>query len=63
MSNMGSFLSHNTGLVYAGAGIYFVVALAPGAWLLFSRQRQSDQEYHACPTCIPADANTPEQRR
>ncbi len=37
---LGSFLSRNTGLVYTGAGIYFVVALAlgglvlvrPGAW-------------------------------
>lgn len=60
---LGSFLSHNTGLVYAGAGIYFVVALVLGVFLLFREPRLCDQEHDACPTCIPADANTPEQRR
>lgn len=60
---LSSILKQNTGLVYIGAGIYFVVALALGALLLFREPRQSDQEHDACPTCIPADANTPEQRR
>ena len=54
---LGSFLSHNTGLVYAGAGIYFVVALALGTSLLFGKMRQSNQGHETCPTCIPADTN------
>jgi len=33
---LSSFLTHNTGLVYALAGIYFVVALALGYRFLFS---------------------------
>jgi hypothetical protein len=34
---LGSFLSHNTGFVYLGAGFYFVLALA----LLWCAQRLS----------------------
>jgi hypothetical protein len=47
---LGSFLSRNTGLVYTGAGIYFVVAIALGAWFLFGPKREMDA---ACPTCVP----------
>lgn len=53
---LGSFLQHNTGLIYTGAGIYFVVALVLGALFLFGPQRQGTQKNTACPTCIPADA-------
>jgi hypothetical protein len=57
---LGSFLSRNTGLVYTGATIYFVVALALGASFLFGPRRQRNQRKTACPTCIPADAHEPE---
>ncbi len=36
---LGSFLAHNTGLVYTGADVYFVVALALGYWFLFGPKR------------------------
>src|SRR5258708_830149 len=52
---LGSFLSRNTGLVYTGAGIYFVGALALGAWFLFGPKREMDA---ACPTCAPAETET-----
>jgi uncharacterized membrane-anchored protein len=55
---LGSFLERNTGLVYAGASIYFVVALALGAFFLFGPKRHSNERQLACPTCIPTD--TPE---
>ena len=38
-TTLGSFLSHNTAVVYIGAGIYFVGALAVGASLLFGGMR------------------------
>ena len=57
---LGSFLSHNTGLVYTGAGIYFVVALALGATFLFGPKRQSAQGKTACPTCTLGDAHEPD---
>ncbi len=50
---LGSFLSHNTGLVYTGAGIYFVVALALGSWFWFGRARPNREMDAACPTCVP----------
>src|SRR5712691_2457613 len=61
---LGSFLSHNTGLVYAGACVYFVVALALGALLLWSRDpaKRPGARCLSQPL-IPADANKPEQRR
>lgn len=37
---LGSFLTHNTTLVYTLAGIYFVVALALGYWFLFTHSHQ-----------------------
>jgi hypothetical protein len=48
---LGSFLSRNTGLVTTFAGIYFVVALALGASLLFNVKRPSN---HRTPACPPA---------
>ncbi len=50
---LGSFLTHNTGLVYTGAAIYFVVALALGAQFLLSPTRKNREMNAACPTCIP----------
>src|SRR6266581_9210536 len=38
-TQLSSFLSRNTGLVYTGAGLYFVVALALGVWFLFGPAR------------------------
>jgi uncharacterized membrane-anchored protein len=57
---LGSFLSRNTGLVYTGAGIYFVVALALGAWFLFGSKREMDV---ACLTCAPVASETHVQER
>ena len=50
---LGSFLSRNPGLVYTGAAIYFVVALALGAWFLFGPARGKREMDAACPTCAP----------
>src|SRR5260370_7399986 len=47
---LGSFLSRNTGLVYTGAGIYFVVALALGYWFLFGPARPKREVDAACPS-------------
>ncbi len=55
---LGSFLSRNTGLVYTGAGLYFVVALALGAWFLFGPKRQNDETDAACLTCAPVASET-----
>ena len=55
---LGSFLSHNTDLVYAGAGIYFVVALALGYWFLLGKSRPKLGVNAACPTCALAEAET-----
>ncbi len=57
---LGSFLTHNTSLVYTGAGIYFVVALALGAWFLFGPKREMDA---ACPTCVPVASDEYVQER
>jgi mercuric ion transport protein len=57
---VGSFLSRNTVLVYTGAGIYFVVALALGAWFLFGPKRQSHEGDAVCPTCA-SDTHVQEQ--
>ena len=55
---LGSFLSRNTGLVTTFAGIYFVVALALGAWFLFGPKRQNREGDAACPTCAPIASDT-----
>ena len=60
---LGSFLSRNTGLVYTGAGIYFVVALALGYWFLFGRARPKREGDDTCPTCAPVEAETRVQER
>ncbi len=60
---LGSFLSRNTGLVYTGAGIYFVVALALGAWFLFGPKRGKRELDAACPTCMPAASDRHMQER
>jgi hypothetical protein len=60
---LGNFLSRNTGLVYSGAGIYFVVALALGAWFLFGPKREKREMDAACPTCAPVAFETHLQER
>ena len=60
---LGSYLSRNTGLVYTGAGIYFVVALALGAWFLFGPKRGKREMDAACPTCAPVASETHVQER
>lgn len=57
---LGSFLSRNTGLIYTGAAIYFVVALAVGVFLLFGRTGSDTREKTTCSTCIPVDAHESE---
>ncbi len=60
---LGSFLSRNTGLVYTGAAIYFVVALALGYWFLFGPARGKREVDNACPTCVPVEAHTQVQEQ
>ena len=60
---VGSFLSHNTGLVLTFAGIYFVVALALGYWFLFGPKRGKREMDAACPTCAPVASETHMQER
>src|SRR5258708_18333717 len=60
---LGSFLSRNTGLVYTGAGIYFVVALALGAWFLFGPKRGKREMDAAYPTCALVASETHAQER
>ncbi len=60
---LGSFLSRHTGLVYTGAGIYFVVALALGYWFLFGKSRPKRGVNAACPGCRPVEAETRVQKR
>ncbi len=59
---LGSFLSRNAGFIYLGAGLYFVLALALGAMLLFGPKRESREKKQemTCSTCIPADAHESE---
>ena len=60
---LSSFLSRNIGLVYIGAGIYFVVALLLGAWCLFGPACQNREGDAACPTCAPVASETHVQER
>ena len=55
---LGSFLPRNTGLIYAFASIYFVVALALGYWFWFGKIRPQRDADAACPTCAPVEADT-----
>jgi mercuric ion transport protein len=50
---LGSFLKQNAGLVTTFAGIYFVVALALGASLLFGRARPRHSGDEVCSNCVP----------
>jgi len=59
---LGSFLSLNTGVVYTGATIYFVAALALVSWFLFGTARGKG-EVAACSTCVPVEAHTQVQER
>ncbi len=52
---LGSFLTRNTGLVFTSASVYFIVALALGAWFLFGSKRPSSKGEEACPTCVPLE--------
>lgn len=58
---VGDFLSRNIGLVYTGAGIYFVAAL----WycFLFGPKRGKREVGVACPTCgsVASDMHVQEQ--
>jgi hypothetical protein len=60
---LGNVLTHNTGLVYTGAGIYFVGALALGYWFWFSPARGKPERDATCSTCGPvaSDERSPEQ--
>ena len=60
---LSSFLSRNTGLVYTGASIYFVVALALGAWFLFGPKGGKREMDTACPACalVSFDMHTQER--
>lgn len=66
---LGSFLSHNIGLMYTGAGIYFVVGLALGYWFLFGLARPKRDRDAACLACEDVSADMqlqedlPAQRR
>jgi mercuric ion transport protein len=60
---LGSFLTHNTGLVYTGAGVYSVVALALGYWFLFGPKRPKRDLDATCPTYAPVAADTRVQER
>lgn len=40
---LGSFLTHQTGLIYTVASIYFVGALALGTWYLLGQPRRPHQ--------------------
>jgi mercuric ion transport protein len=62
-TQLSSFLSRNTGLVYTGAGLYFVVALALGVWFLFGPARPIREMDAACHTCATAASETHAQER
>jgi uncharacterized membrane protein len=51
---LGSFLTRNTGLVFIFAGIYFIVALLLGYWLLFGLAWWMSNMEEACLTSAPA---------
>jgi mercuric ion transport protein len=55
---LGSFLTRNTGLVFTFASVYFIVALALGAWFLLGPKHPSSRMDAACPTCVPVAAET-----
>jgi hypothetical protein len=60
---LGSFLTRNTGLIYALAGIYFVVASAIGYRLPFGESRLKREVDADCSTCVPIKSDTRLQGR
>ncbi len=54
-TQFSSFLIRNTGLVFTSASVYFIVALALGAWFLLGPKRPSSTMDAACPTCVPVE--------
>ena len=60
---LGSFLTRNTGLVFTSASVYFIVALALGAWFLLGPKRPSSTVDAACPTCVPVEPVEPSRER
>ena len=60
---LGIFLSRNTGLVYTGTGIYFMVALALGYWFLFGKSHSKRDADAACTACMPVEAERRVQER
>jgi hypothetical protein len=54
---LGTFLTQQTGLLYTLTSIYFVGALALGAWLWFGQARMHTHGAPACPTCLPVEAD------
>jgi mercuric ion transport protein len=60
---LGHFLIHNTGLVYTGATISLVGALALGFWFWFSPVRSTRETNAPCPRCGPAVADERSQEQ
>lgn len=58
---LGNFLTHNPGLVYTGASIYFIGALALGYWFWVNPARGKPARNAACSTCEPGASETPVQ--
>lgn len=58
---LGSLLARLTPLVYTGAGIYFVVALALGYWFWLGPNRPKRDVGAACSTCESIVSETREQ--
>jgi hypothetical protein len=50
-------------LVYTGAGIYFMVALALGYWFLFGKSHPKRDADAACTACMPVEAERRVQER
>lgn len=62
-TRLSNVLSQHTGLVYMGAGSYFVVALTLGVWCLFGKRGPKCQVNVACPGCTLDGAEIPVQKR
>lgn len=60
---LGSSLTRNTGLVYAFASTYFVVALALGYWFWFGQKCPNQVVDATCPACAPVEAEPRVQER
>ncbi len=58
---LGNFLTHHVGLVYTGAGLYFVGALALGYWFWFGPNRPKRAADAACSICEPITSETQRQ--